>query len=278
MTGAKSDLSRLRLSARKSFGQNFLENAADLHAIAGALEAGSGQTVLEIGPGLGALTGILLEKGMRVTAVEKDRSLAAHLNSHFKEAPLRVICADILKFDPRDAGFGAPVPVAGNIPYNITSPILFWLVDHRASFTRAVLTVQWEVAQRLTGKPGNKVWGALSVSVQAYAEAKLLKKVPRGHFYPAPNVDSAVVVLDFLPKPRYREGQGGLFHELVARAFQKRRKTLLNALEDAAQARPKEALTPAFARLGIDAKRRPETLSVQEWADLADCLSKPERN
>jgi 16S rRNA (adenine1518-N6/adenine1519-N6)-dimethyltransferase len=275
MTDAKGTLRSLGLRARKNLGQNFMTRESDLRFIADALEVRTGETILEIGPGLGALTALLLETDAHVLAVEKDRSLAEILRKKFSGKPLQVLGRDILEFDPaREPVFKTPGIVVGNIPYNITSPILYWLVKHRFFFRRAVLTMQKEVAQRLAGNPGTKIWGALSVSVQAYAEVVFLKKISKGNFYPAPKVDSAVVRLDFLEKPRYPEGFGELFHETVARAFQKRRKTLLNALENPPSL-SKERLRSVFRAAGFDPRRRPETLSVAEWASLTTHLSKP---
>ena len=271
---AKERLQALGLSAKKRFSQNFLHVPADLVFIAESLGAHGPERVLEIGPGLGALTEALLDRGLDITAVEKDSDLVSYLQKRFAGRSLRVFSEDILKFDPeRDAGLKKPLRVAGNIPYSITSPILFWLVAHRSLIKRAVLTVQKEVAERLTGKPGHEAWGALSVSFGAYADARLLRMIPRSHFHPAPKVDSAVVGLDFLEVPRYGAGDGKLFHELVARAFQKRRKTLLNSLEDESRGRTKARLLGVFAGLGFDPKRRPETLSVEEWVLLAGALS-----
>jgi len=272
---AKTYLQSLGLTAKRRFAQNFLTDASDLCFIADALEIAPSERVLEIGPGLGALTGFLLDKGLRVAAVEKDRSFTIHLRKHFEGRPLEVYCTDILTFDlTRDLGTEAPSAAVGNIPYNITSPILFWLVAQRATVRYAVLTVQKEVAERITGTPGHEAWGAISVSLQTYADMKLLRIIPKSHFYPVPKVDSAVIRLDFLPLPRYDPGTGELFHEIVARAFQKRRKTLLNALEDADKGRGKALLLDVFTALGIDPKRRPETLAVSEWVLLARQLSK----
>lgn len=274
-TSARTTLRGLDLRAKKSFGQNFMTRESDLRFIADALGSRPGEIVLEIGPGLGALTKVLLEKDVKVLAVEKDRSLAAYLSENFPSSSLQVLSRDILEFDPASEPiFKVPAVVAGNIPYNITSPILFWLIKHRRFFRRAVLTMQKEVAERLTGKPGTKVWGALSVSVQAYADVIFLKKISKGNFYPVPKVDSAVVRLDLLEKPRYPQGLGELFHKTVARAFQKRRKTLLNALEDPQEGLPKEHLKTVLQDAGIDPRRRPETLSVAEWICLTVCLSK----
>ncbi len=275
MPSAKETLDKLHLAAKKRFGQHFMTDETDLCFIAEALDAKKGETVLEIGPGLGALTAALLEKGLHVKAVEKDHSLADHLRSFFKDAPLEVICRDILFVDlSKDLKFSSPAVVAGNIPYNITSPILFWLVAQRALVKRAVLTIQLEVAERVAGTPGHEGWGAVSVSLQAYADVTFLRKIPSSHFYPPPKVDSAVILLDFLSKPRFDEGQAELFHEIVARAFQKRRKTLLNSLENEAKGHGKERLLQAFSASNIDPSRRPETLTVSEWVLLARSMRK----
>lgn len=275
MPGVKALLARLGGFAKKRFGQNFLTDDADLLFIAEAVRAQAGETVLEIGPGLGALTEALLARGFEVVAVEKDRTLVTHLQEYLKDRPLRVYSADILAFDPvRDGGIQGPFCVAGNIPYNITSPILSWLVAQRARVREAVLMVQSEVAERLTGKPGHENWGAVSVSLGAYADITWLRKVPRQHFYPAPKVDSAVIRLEFLPEPRVPEKDRALFHTIVARAFQKRRKTLLNALEDPFAGRDKASLSRVLEACPIDPKRRPETLTVADWVLLARQLGK----
>ncbi len=275
MPDAKAKLEELRLVAKKRFGQHFMTHEEDLRFIAESLGARAGESVLEIGPGLGALTAALLEKSLQVKAVEKDHSLAEHLKTFFRDAPLEVFCQDILTFDlARDLKCGSPVAVAGNIPYNITSPILFWLVEQRALVKNAVMTTQYEVAQRVCGKPGHEGWGGVSVSLQAYANVTFLRKIPRSHFFPAPKVDSAVLRLDFLPEPRFEAAHRVLFHEIVSRAFQKRRKTILNALENEAQGHGKERLLQAFLASNVDSKRRPETLSVDEWVLLARHLSK----
>lgn len=275
MPNAKRTLEALHLAAKKRFGQNFMNDEGDLRFIADSLGACAGEAVLEIGPGLGALTAALLEKGLQVKAVEKDHSLADHLKIFFKDSSLEVFCRDILAFDlAGDLKRVSPIAVCGNIPYNITSPILSWLVEHRAFVKSAVLTMQYEVAERLTGKPGHKAWGAVSVSLQAYADVTFLRKIPRSHFFPAPKVDSGVVRLDFLPHPRFETGDKDIFHEIVSRAFQKRRKTLLNALENEAKGHGKAKLGQVFSVLGIDPKRRSEMLSVSEWVLLAHHLSK----
>ena len=265
----------LDFSPKKRFGQNFMTQESDLGFIADALGLEKGQPVLEIGPGLGALTRVLLEKGFQVYAVEKDRALIDFLKKEFQGKPLQIFSGDILQFDPKKEISGPfPMAVVGNIPYNITSPILFWLVERRDLFSHVVLTMQKEVAERITGRPGSKIWGALSVSVQAYANVSFLKLISKANFKPVPKVDSAVIRLNFLPKPCYAEGIGEFFHLIVAKAFQKRRKTLLNALENPEKGLSKELLKKAFLETGLEVSQRPETLEVKQWAALALCLSR----
>lgn len=257
----KNALRTLGLRPRKRLAQHFMVNEKALSLIVSALEIKEGEMVLEIGPGLGFLTRRLLAGGAKVLAVEKDWLLAEYLSSDFQ-----VIQKDILKLDlSKDLNWVEPVKVAGNIPYNITSPILEWLIGQRRLVSAAVLTVQKEVAERLTAAPGTKAWGPLSVFVQFHSRVSLVGKIGKADFYPPPKVDSAVVKIAFEREPRFNVNADAFF-PLVRSAFQKRRKTLLNAL--ASEALPKPLLLAAFGKAGIDPIRRPETLSIQEWVTL----------
>jgi len=264
----------LPVRPKKRLGQHFMTSRRDLDFIVDSLVLEPGEKVLEIGPGLGALTEILLGRGCPVVAVEKDVALADLLRQKYQGADLEVIPQDILLLDlGKKLSLSAPIKVVGNIPYNITSPILEWLVDHRAWVSEAVLTVQWEVAQRLAAKPGKKDWGSLSVFLQFYSDVELLRKIDKSHFNPAPRVDSAVLRFRFLKTPRFSLSNEPFFFALVRRAFQKRRKTLLNALEEkGSETLGKQALAKAFSGLQIDPRRRPETLSLKEWALLSESL------
>ncbi|MBI2095375.1 MAG: ribosomal RNA small subunit methyltransferase A, partial [Candidatus Omnitrophica bacterium] len=226
---------------------------------------------LEIGPGLGFLTRSLLEKKASVVAVEKDPLYAKFLRGYFKDRAFALLEKDILKTDlKKDLGFSEPVKVAGNIPYNITSPIVEWLVSQKSLVSEAVLTVQREVAERLGAQPGGKTWGPLSVFAQFHAEVSLLRRIGRESFYPPPKVDSAVARLVFLKKPPARVDDEAAFFALIRRAFQKRRKMLLNSLTDeASPALSRPAVQAALERAGIASTRRPETLSLAEWAGLS---------
>ncbi|MCG3176332.1 MAG: Ribosomal RNA small subunit methyltransferase A [Candidatus Omnitrophica bacterium] len=225
-------------------------------------------SVLEIGPGLGFLTRELLERSTRVVAVEKDRVLAEYLRRTYGARPFELIEADVLELSPA-ALADPPARVAGNIPYGITSPILEWLVRHRRTFRRAALTVQWEVAERLSARPDSRDWAPLTIFVQMHADIAIVRKVPKSSFYPAPEVDSAVITLTMLDRTRVDTGDEGHFFRIVRAAFQQRRKTLLNGLKNAVPGLDRRVWGDQLEACGIDARRRPETLSLEEWGALS---------
>jgi 16S rRNA (adenine1518-N6/adenine1519-N6)-dimethyltransferase len=265
----------LGVRPEKRRGQNFMVNETALEAIAMALPVEPGEAVVEIGPGLGFLTRRLVARGARVLAVEMDFVMTRHLRAAFPADAVRVLEADILEVDlARDAAAERPSKVFGNIPYNITSPILEWLISQRALVREAALTVQLELAQRLLARPGTKEWGSLSVFLAFYAQVSLVRKIGRGSFQPPPNVDSALIRIVFSGTPRVRVTDEKVFFRTVRRAFQKRRKTLLNALEAEDPGCSKTELSAVFGRLGLDPRRRPETLTLEEWAGLSDQIAK----
>ena len=267
-------LRSLGVRPQKRRSQNFMIDAAALAAIADAAVVNNSSAVaLEIGPGLGFLTRELLSRGLRVLAVEKDRIFAKYLGERFKGPNFQVLEKDILEVSPKeDLGLRQPVTVVANIPYNITSSVLEWLIVQRAYVSRAMLTMQWEVAQRLRAVPATKEWGSLSLFIQTYAEVRIVRKIPKKSFFPAPKVDSAVVELIFSKTPRFFVRDKALFFKIVRRSFQKRRKTALNALAD--QECPKALLEEAFRRAGLSSTRRAETFTIPEWALLSDALAK----
>lgn len=273
---ARALLEKHGLRAKKSWGQNFLSDEAILDDIARVAVERPGEVVVEIGAGLGHLTERLLAHGARVVAVERDRDMAAVLRSELGAA-IALAEADAARVDvaalARLAPGGAPegrVAVAGNIPYHLTSPILFSLLDQADAVSRAVLLVQKEVAERLAADPGTKDWGLLSVLLQQRGAVTLERVVPRGAFHPPPRVDSAVVRID-LHGREPRAADPRRFRLLVKGGFGQRRKTLRNALE-AARVAPREALHAAFPAAGVDPGRRGETLSVAEWEALDRAL------
>jgi 16S rRNA (adenine1518-N6/adenine1519-N6)-dimethyltransferase len=269
---AKSLLLKLGFSPRKKLGQNFMTDAPTLEFIAGLLSLKKGESALEIGPGLGFLTRFLLKTGAGVIAVEKDPGFAKFLKDHFAAENFAVLEKDILELDfEKDLPGRTPIKVAGNIPYNITSPILEWLITNRGAVSEAALTMQWEVAERLKASCGTKTWGALSIFVQVYAQVQIAKKIPRGSFFPEPSVDSAAVKLTFPKTPLFEIKNEKNFFFLVRKAFQKRRKTVLNALTDPNVARlEKTCVQSALKTCGIDLVRRPETLTIAEWVILSN--------
>jgi 16S rRNA (adenine1518-N6/adenine1519-N6)-dimethyltransferase len=272
-------LQRHDLHAKKSWGQNFLGDPAVLDGIAAlaAPDAHAGEAVVELGAGLGHLTARLLERGARVVAVERDRDMVRVLRAELGER-ITLLEADAARLDwaeltgrlgTPDAPGGPPrLSVAGNLPYHLSSPILFSLLDAAPALRRAVLLLQREVAERLAAPPGARDAGLLSVLLQRRAEVELARRVPAGAFWPPPRVESAVLVASFRPaaavEPVVDEAR---FRALVKAGFGQRRKTLRNALE-AARVAPAARLLPALAAAGIDPGRRGETLSVAEWAAL----------
>ena len=269
-------LDRHGLRAKKSWGQNFLGDESILDGIARLAVERPGEPVVEIGSGLGHLTERLLAHGARVVAVERDRDMAKVLRAEFGDA-IRLVEADAARADfaalaaqaPGGAGTGR-VAVVGNIPYHLTSPILFSLLDQADAVSRAVLLVQREVAVRLAADPGTKDWGLLSVLLQQRGEVEIDRVVPRGAFHPPPRVDSAVVRIDLHGRePHVADPRR--FRLLVKGGFGQRRKTLRNALE-AARIAPREPLEAAFQAAGVDPVRRGETLTVAEWEALDRAL------
>jgi len=269
-------LDRHGLRAKKSWGQNFLGDEAILDGIARLAVERPGEVVIELGSGLGHLTERLLAHGARVVAVERDRDMALVLRGEFGEA-IRLVEADAARADlarlAADAPGGAPggrVAVVGNIPYHLTSPILFSLLDQAGAVSRAVLLLQREVAERLAASPGTKDWGLLSVLLQQLGSVEIDRIVPRGAFHPPPRVDSAVVRID-LHGREPRAADPRRFRLLVKAGFAQRRKILMNALL-ASRLAPREALEAALRAAGIDPVRRGETLSVEEWEALDRAL------
>lgn len=279
MNGPRADrdsravLSRHGVRPKKHFGQNFLLDRNLAERIV-ALAVPEGAAVIEIGAGLGALTLPLLERARSVVAIERDRELVpalkAELDAHPHGNKARVVEADAKQFDYA-AALGAEAPpraVAGNLPYNLTGPLLERLAGLRTVIERAGVLVQLEVAERITAAPGTPDYGALSVFLQAAFRVSRPLVVRRGAFFPQPNVDSAVVVLE--PSPEALEETDWL-RKLVKAAFSQRRKQLRNAWSGLL---PPPVLLDVAGRAGIDLERRGETLSVAEFGRAASEASR----
>jgi 16S rRNA (adenine1518-N6/adenine1519-N6)-dimethyltransferase len=227
--------------------------------------------VVELGAGLGHLTARLLARGAAVTAVERDRDMARVLRGELGDR-IELLEADAARLDYAALARGRPLSVVGNLPYHLTSPILFGLLDQLGAVARAVFLLQREVAERLAASPGEADWGLLSVFLQREAEVSLERVVPPGAFYPPPKVHSAVIHLAFRPPaPAAAVLDVARFRRLVKAGFSQRRKTLGNALKGARVA-PAVALAGALAASGIDPSRRGETLAIEEWAALERAL------
>ena len=247
--------------ARKRYGQNFLADPHYVARIVDAVAPKPGERVVEIGPGLGVLTGELIARAGRIVAIEIDRDLAARLRERYPPAELELVVGDALEVDL--ASLGTDLRVVGNLPYNISSPILFHLAAQAHALRDLTVMLQKEVVARMTAAPGTAEYGRLTVMLEATFAIERLFVVPPGAFRPAPKVDSAVARLVPLGAGRPAIRDQARFARVVAAAFSQRRKTLRNALSS--------LVTPEqFAAAGIDSTRRGETLSVREFVALAD--------
>jgi 16S rRNA (adenine1518-N6/adenine1519-N6)-dimethyltransferase len=262
-------LARHGLRAKKAWGQNFLVDPNVRRRIVDAAAATADDTVVEIGAGLGALTGLLAERAGRVIAIERDPDLVPLLREVLAaSANVTVAPADAMGFDfaAAAAQAGRPLVVVGNLPYQITSPLLFALLASGPAIARALLMVQREVAERVIAPHGSKTYGRLSVMVQQQAAVEILFHVGAGAFHPPPAVTSTVMRVTPLAAPRAAVPDPVLFAEVVRAAFATRRKMLRRAL---APVFGEEASRAALAAAGIDETRRAEELSVAELARLS---------
>lgn len=270
---------KYNLRPSKSLGQNFL---ADQNIINGMIEKSDikkTDLVLEIGPGIGTLTEALCQSGGLVLAVEIDRKMIPILDETLRDYPNKVIIHDdILKTDIHqlikdirlpDGTFPTALKVVANLPYYITTPILMKILEDRIPATTLTMMMQKEVANRLTAKPGTKEYGAITLAVQYYSEASKIIQVPRDVFIPRPNVDSTVVLFKVRQGPPVSIKDETLMFALIKGGFGMRRKTLLNSLVGVADM-TKDQVGLALRGAGIDEKRRGETLSLEEFAQLAN--------
>ena len=259
---SKPSVSKFR--PKKRFSQNFLVNLHAAERIVGSLNLTSEDTVLEIGAGKGVLTQFLIEKAKKVLAVELDRNLVVRLREKYAQAEnLEIISSDILKIKLAD--FLPPqkkIKIVGNLPYQITSPILEWIFNQKDFIQLAVVTVQKEAAKRICARPGTREWSPLSIFCQVYTIPKLLFTISAGSFFPVPKVQSAVVSLEILKQPLVPSVEQEAFFELVHRIFTARRKTLLRTLVDKTKL-PKSKLEEIFSEMGLDSKTRGETPPLQ---------------
>jgi 16S rRNA (adenine1518-N6/adenine1519-N6)-dimethyltransferase len=252
-----------QIRALKRFGQNFLKDISYAQQIINALECQENDSILEIGAGKGALTELLLQQNCaRITALEVDSRLVEFLNSRFSNE-LDIVPISILDFSIAQLAGSKRIKVVGNIPYNITSHILFKMLDNHTFISRAILMVQKEVADRLLAKPRTKDYGILTILLNSVGEVRHLTDISRTNFSPAPNVDSTVVILDFNTNPSEIE-DFALFRQIVNTSFQARRKKLRNSLKKIMDSNKINSIKTVSLDL------RPEELTVAEFQNLTN--------
>jgi 16S rRNA (adenine1518-N6/adenine1519-N6)-dimethyltransferase len=254
------------LSPRKGLGQNFLIDDSALRQVIQAAEISPSSTVLEVGPGLGHLTRYLARCAGRVVAVELDRNLIPVLQDVLGDAPhVQVVQGDILELNLAELIEEPGYLVVANIPYNITGTLIQLLVEAKVKPARLVLTIQKEVAEAVCAGPGDLSIRALSV--QVYGQPRILARIPAEAFFPAPEVDSAVLRIDLYPEPLVPAALLGDYFRLVKAGFSQRRKTLRNSLAGGLGWKPEKSVALLQAA-GIDPQRRAETVSLEEWKKL----------
>jgi 16S rRNA (adenine1518-N6/adenine1519-N6)-dimethyltransferase len=284
VTTLMQELKRRGVSPKKALGQHFLIDKGVAQKIVRLAELGPEDCVVEIGPGMGVLTFLMLPRVERVVAIEVDSGMADYLKEKGElMASLSVICGDALHCDFKGLAkeAGRKLQVVANLPYNIATPVIFRLLESREAVAHLTLMLQHEVAQRITAHPGGKDYGPLSIFAQLYTSPKIMMRVRPQAFYPPPKVESALVGFEILERPRVTIDDHGFFQEVVRASFAQRRKTLLNALAGASSALgPKDKIAEELEAIGIDPRRRAETLDLAEFQHLAEALKnlKEERN
>ena len=254
------------MMAKKHLGQNFLFDQAILKKIIGAAGITPDGTVVEIGPGHGRLTKMLSEAANKVIAIELDEDLHERLTDELSGFDnIELVHGDALKYPYHELG---QFKVVANIPYYITTPIIFKLFEHRKHLKSITITVQKEIAERIVAGPGSKKYGRLSITVQYYGRPEIKFIIPKGAFRPVPKVDSAVIHIEIHEKPAVDVRDESFFFKLVRTAFSHRRKTILNALKELSP-----DVRESLLKAGIEPMRRPETLSIEEFARLADVIT-----
>ncbi|GGH88334.1 16S rRNA (adenine1518-N6/adenine1519-N6)-dimethyltransferase [Pullulanibacillus pueri] len=272
-------LKKFDFKIKKSLGQNFLIDDNILSNIVKAADVDKDTIVFEVGPGLGALTAHLSEAAKKVVAIEIDRRLEPILKERFQAySNIDIVFEDVLKADisaliDEHVTNGERVAVVANLPYYVTTPILMRFLEAKTSVIETIVVmIQKEVAERLNAEPGEKSYGSLSIAVQYSSIPKIMMTVPKTVFIPQPNVDSAVIRLDLLKQKKVKVNDEDFFFRVIRAAFAQRRKTLMNNLTHAFGKEQKEAILTRLEQIGIDPKRRGETLTIEEYAKLSEVL------
>ncbi|MCR4647561.1 MAG: 16S rRNA (adenine(1518)-N(6)/adenine(1519)-N(6))-dimethyltransferase RsmA [Lachnospiraceae bacterium] len=272
-------LEKYDLTAKKKFGQNFLIDSNILEKIVKSADITKEDTVLEIGPGIGTLTQYLCEAAGKVICVEIDRGMIPVLEDTLSDYEnVTVVNEDVLKVDIRkllEEHGSKTAKVVANLPYYITTPIIMGLLESDAPIESITVMIQKEVAQRMQEGPGSKDYGALSLAVAFYSDAQVKMTVSPNCFIPRPNVDSAVIRLDKLQKPKVTVKDKDLMFRIIKGAFEQRRKTLVNALSHSCSYKTeKSRIEDALTEMGKNTNIRGEELTLEEFAILSDILSK----
>ena len=274
MVSIKKELAELGLTPRKRWGQHFLVDRNILTKVIRTAELEKEDVVLEIGPGLGEMTLALARQVNKVIAVEIDRKLVKILKEKAADfSNIMVIEADVLKirFEQLCRQGHQPLKVVANLPYQISTPLLFRFIESRDLFSSLTLTLQREVAERMIASPGGKDYGPLSIFTQSVSDLSIQFYIKPSAFFPPPKVESAVIHMVWKERPFVKPEEQGWFKKVVKGCFSYRRKRLINALRHADLLLP-EDLEKRMEKIGIDSQRRPETLTIQEFVCLADAL------
>ena len=266
-------VNKYKFKFSKSLGQNFLTDETVLEDIVDGAKVDENDLVIEIGPGVGSLTAKLLQKAKKVISIELDSNLIPILETELGEVEnFDLIHNDALKVDFNEIiGDEKSVKLVANLPYYVTTPIIIRLLKEDYNFKSLTIMIQKEVAERINAEPNCKEYGALSLLVQYYCSSEIIRNVPPSCFIPSPKVDSIVIKLDKLDKPRVEPKDKELMFSIIRNSFNMRRKTLWNGVKFLGL--QKEDLEEAFKKANIDLKRRGETLSLEEFAALSDEIS-----
>lgn len=267
----KDRLGAAGVRPNKFLGQNFLISEGIYRAIAEAAEVGPGERVIEVGPGTGNLTELLVKCGAAVTAIEKDRRMASFLKTFFSNTEdVNIVEGDILKFSPAKLGFKKfSYKVAANIPYYLTGRLMRLIFEEWPLPKLIILMVQKEVARRILAKPPRM--NILAISVQYFADTKILRYVPAGNFYPAPKVDSALIKITPRPTKKADKDFQKKFFSLLRAGFNQKRKQVANGLAIKLK-RPREKIEHALAAAGVENNARAENLSIKQWEKLTKII------
>jgi 16S rRNA (adenine1518-N6/adenine1519-N6)-dimethyltransferase len=274
MVSIKQELREYGLIPKKRLGQHFLVDPNILNKVVRTAQVGKEDVVVEVGPGLGEMTVVLARLAKQVIAVEIDPKLVEILKKKLADCTnVDVVRSDVLKVDFNYffKKEGRPVKVVANLPYQISTPLLFRFIEAREVFSTFTLMLQKEVAQRMAASPGGKEYGRLSVLLQMFLDLSVRFFIPASAFFPPPKVESAVVQMVWKEKPMIEKNDEEWFKRIVKACFGYRRKTLLNALKHSELSLP-DAPESRMEKVGIDPRRRPETLTIEEFIRLAEAL------